>query len=135
MRAARPIAGLLVGCFTAVAIARVALWILRATWPEYAAAEPTKAYTLGMLFVRLSIAALLTAGAASAATIVARDRGRTAWRLGVLFVLLSLPSHLYYVWDDYPVWYHATYLLYLIPIAGFSGSFVGAALGHETSGR
>jgi len=126
MKAVRLIAGLLVGCATAVALAKVGFSILRVTWPDYAIAEPAKAYTLGMLFARLSIAAVLTAGAACAATLVARDDGRAAWSLGALFVLLSLPSHLYYVWQDYPVWYHAVYLLSLVPIAGYSGRFVVA---------
>jgi hypothetical protein len=128
VRRLRMIAGLLVGCATAVAIARVGFQVLRVLWPDYAAAEPDKAYTLGMLFARLCIAALLTSGAACAATFVARDHGRTAWWLGALFVLLSLPSHLHYVWDDYPVWYHAVYLLSLVPIAGYSGMFLAAAL-------
>jgi hypothetical protein len=81
-----------------------------------------------MLIARLSIAALVTAGAACAATLVARDGERTAWWLGALFVLLSLPSHLHYVWSEYPVWYHAVYLLSLIPIAGYSGRFVATVL-------
>jgi hypothetical protein len=128
MRALRPFASLLVGCATAVAIALLGFSILRAVWPEYAAAEPHKAYTLGMLIARLSLAALLTAGAACATTLVARDDGRTAWYLGILFLLLSLPVHLHSVWNDYPAWYHAVYLLSLVPIAGYSGRLFGAAL-------
>ena len=131
MKGFRPIAGLLVGCATAVAIAKVGFWLLRIIWPEYAVAEPHKAYTLGMLLARLSIATLLTAGAACATTLVARDKGRSAWWLGALFLLLSLPFHLHYVWDDYPVWYHAVYLLSLVPIAGYSGRFLAATLPHR----
>jgi hypothetical protein len=121
MSALRLIAGLVGGCASALAIAIVGFWALRTAWPEYAAAEPAKAYTLGMLFARLGIAAALTIGAACVATLVAGDNGRAAWCLGGLFVLVSLPSHLYYIWDDYPAWYHFVYLLSLIPIAGYSG--------------
>lgn len=117
---ARRIAALLAGCAGAVAIAAVAFGALRALWPEYLAAEPTRAYTLAMMFARLGIAALCTAGAAVVATIVAGDDGTIAWWLGGFFVLISLPSHLHYVWDAYPAWYHFTYLAGLIPIAGFS---------------
>ena len=133
MRVVRLIAGLLVGCASAVAIAKVGFSTLRVAWPEYAVAEPDKAFTLGMLFARLSIAALLTVGAACAATLVAGDNGRTAWCLGALFVLVSLPFHLHYVWDDYPVWYHAVYLLSLVPIAGYSGRFVAATFPHQAN--
>lgn len=127
MDALRFVAGLLAGCATAVAIAKVAFWGLRSTWPEYAAAEPEKTFTLAMLFARLGVAAVLTAGAACVATLVAGDRGRTAWWLGGLFLLLSLPPHLYFLWDDYPAWYHFAYLLSLVPIAGYSGGLVRSA--------
>ena len=40
MKAIRLIAGLLVGCATAVALAKVGFSILRVTWPDYAIAEP-----------------------------------------------------------------------------------------------
>jgi hypothetical protein len=127
MKALRLIAGLVLGCVIAVIIARVGFSALRTAWPGYAAAEPEKAYTLGMLLARLAIAAILTAGAACAATLVAGDDGRSAWWLGGLFVLISLPPHLYYVWDDYPAWYHFVYLLSLVPVAGLSGRLLRAA--------
>jgi hypothetical protein len=118
----RTIAALGMGCATALAIAAVLFSLLRAIWPAYVAAEPDRAYSLGMLFARLSIAAVIMIGAGCAATLVARDDGRTAWWLGALFLLLSLPSHLYTVWDEYPAWYHAVYLLALIPVTGYGGT-------------
>ena len=120
----RLIVGLVVGCVTAVAIAKVGFSALRALWPEYAAAEPERAYSLTMLALRLSIGALCVAGATAVTTIVVGDDGRAAWWLGGLFVVISLPSHLYYVWKDYPVWYHFAYLSYLVPIAGLTGRVV-----------
>lgn len=125
---ARLIAALVIGCATAIAIASAGFAILRALWPAYAAAEPDKAYTLGMLFSRLSIGALCAAGAACVATIIAGDSGRAALWLGGLFVVLSLPSHLYYVWDDYPVWYHFLYLGYLVPIAALTARIFRASM-------
>lgn len=94
----------------------------RAFWPEYAAAEPHKHYTLTMLLARLAVAALCAAVAACGTTAVAGDNGRAAWWLGGLFVVVSLPNHLYpgYVWNDYPAWYHLVYLSYLVPVAGLS---------------
>ncbi|MGH7787032.1 MAG: hypothetical protein ACRERC_09220 [Candidatus Binatia bacterium] len=123
----RFIASLVVGCVTAVAIATAGFSVLRTLWPEYAAAEPEKAYTLVMLFSRLAVGALCTAGAACATTVIAGDNGRAAWWLGGLFVVISLPSHLYYVWADYPAWYHFVYLSSLAPIAGLTGRVVGTA--------
>jgi hypothetical protein len=117
----RLVGALVAGCVTALAVAALAFTLLRAAWPAYAAAEPSKAYTLGMLFARLGIAAILTAAAGWVAALVARDAGRAAWILGGLFLLISLPPHLYTVWDDYPAWYHFVYLLSLVPIAGLGG--------------
>ena len=123
MKTIRVIAGLVVGILSAVGIARVAFATLQSVWPEYAAAAPDKAYTLPMLWARLGIAALLTLISAAVATLVAADR-RVAWVLGSLFVVVSLPSHLHYVWADYPAWYHAVYLLSLVPVAWLGGKLV-----------
>ena len=129
-RTLRLVAGLVVGCLAAIAIARGAFAVLRTVWPDYAAAEPTKAYTLAMMVSRLGIGALCTAGAACATTVAAGDDGRSGWWLGALFLLLSLPVHLHTVWNDYPAWYHFVYLGYLIPIAGMSARSFRSALGR-----
>lgn len=124
---------LVLGCATVVALAQVVFPLLAALWPAYAAAAPTKAYTLAMLFTRLAIAAGLAVVAAAVTTLVARDGGRAAWILGGLFVLLSLPSHLHSVWDDYPAWYHAVYLLSLVPLAAWSGRVVSGWTGARAA--
>ena len=123
LKVLRMVGGLAVGFVCAAGIAKLAFTALAAIWPEYAAAVPTKAYTLPMLGSRLSIAALLTIASAGAATVVAADR-RAAWVLGILFVLVSLPSHLHYSLADYPTWYHAVYLLSLVPIAWMGGKLI-----------
>jgi len=120
----RRIAGLAAGCVAAVAIALAATLAARTLWPEYAAAEPEKAYTLVMLVARLTVGALCTSGAACVTTLIARDNGKAAWWLGGIFLAISLPIHLYRVWADYPAWYHCVYLAYLVPIAGVTGRVV-----------
>jgi hypothetical protein len=127
MRTLRMVAGLAVGFLCAGAIARLAFTALQSAWPEYAAAAPERAFTLPMLWSRLGVAASLTVASGAAAVLVAGDR-RAAWVLGSLFVLVSLPSHLYYVWADYPVWYHAVYLLSLVPLAWLGGMLVPSSL-------
>ena len=118
----RFILSLTLGCVMAVASAGAGGVAARALWPEYAAAEPHKHYTLTMLFARLAVGALSAAVAACGATAVAGDKGRAGWWLGGLFVVISLPGHLYpgYVWNDYPVWYHLVYLSYLVPVTGLT---------------
>ena len=126
----RRIAGMLVGCVTALALALTGTLVARTLWPAYAAAEPEKTYTFAMLVSRLTVGALCTAGAACVATIIARDTGKAAWWLGGIFLAISLPIHLYLLWTDYPVWYHVVYLAYLVPIAGLTGRVVYGCAGE-----
>lgn len=120
-RVLRFAAGLGVGCAIAAVIGTSGFFALRLWWPGYAAAEPDKSYTLAMLVARLTLGALATAGAAWSATMVAGDRGTTAWVLGGLFLSVSAPLHLFHIWADYPAWYHFVYLADLVPIAGMAG--------------
>jgi hypothetical protein len=129
MRRLRMMAGLIVGFVCAAGIAKLAFTALQLAWPAYAAAVPGKAFTLPMLWSRLTIAAFLTVASALAAVFVAGDR-RAGWVLGSLFVLVSLPSHLHYVWNDYPAWYHAVYLLSLVPLAWLGGNLVPSGHGQ-----
>ena len=122
--AIRPRISLVAGVLTAVALGVLASFVARSTWPAYAAAEPTRAYTLIMLWSRLAAGAVITAISAIVATRVANDTGRAAWWLGALFLAVSLPHHVFDVWAEYPVWYHVVYLGYLVPIAGLSGRVV-----------
>ena len=105
------------------------MFILKAAWPEYAAAYPERAFTLPMYFVRLVIFAATTGATAAVATRVAPARWMP-WLAGGAMLLLSIPDHLYpgYVWETYPVWYHLTYLAYLVPVALIAGRRV---LGHS----
>ncbi len=116
--------GLVYGALTAITLGVLASFVARSTWPAYAAAEPTRAYTLTMLWSRLVAGAVITSISAIVATRVANDRGRAAWWLGALFLAVSLPHHVFDVWSEYPVWYHLLYLGYLVPIAGISGRVV-----------
>lgn len=124
----RWIVAFVVGCVTWGAVAGLGFATLRHGWPDYALAEPTKSYTLAMLFARLTVGVLCTAAAGALAALIARGDSRVAWALGFLFLALSLPVHLRDVWNDYPAWYHFAYLIPLVPIAGFSGRFFGSGL-------
>jgi len=119
------VAALVLGWATSSAVLIGGFALLRASWPDYALADPDKAYTLTMLFVRLFIFSTMIAATSGVATFVARDR-RFAWIAGGLILALSVPSHLYpgYVWDDYPGWYHIIYLISILPIAVVAGRSV-----------
>ena len=137
---ARHAIGIVTGALAAVAVGVIATLLAERLWPAYAAARPTKSYTLAMLVTRLAAGALAAAVGAFVTTRLARDDGRAAWWLGGLFLAVSLPDHLFLVWQDYPAWYHVVYLTYLVPVAGVAGTITarrasggGAAAGRQSS--
>jgi hypothetical protein len=122
----RLLAALAIGAVTSWAILAGGFALLRAVWADYTLAEPEKAYSLAMLFVRLLVFSAMIAATAGVATLVSGDE-RVGWIVGGLILAVSIPPHLYpgHVWNDYPAWYHIVYLVSILPIAGFAGRLVG----------
>ena len=77
-----------------------------------------------MLLVRLVIFALTTAITSAVATVIAQQAWMP-WVVGAIVLAASIPDHLYpgFVWDAFPVWYHLTYLAYVVPVAWAGGRF------------
>lgn len=118
----RRVAGVTAGGVTTVVLALAASAVARGAWPAYGSAEPTRAYSLGMLIGRLVAGVVCLAAGAALCTRVARDGGASARVLGALVFALSLANHLRAdVWAGYPVWYHVVFLGYLIPVAALAG--------------
>jgi hypothetical protein len=129
----RFVAGVALGCVTWWLVRTGGFSLLRMAWPDYAVAEPEKAFTLAMLLVRLVIFSGMIAATAGVAALVAGER-RVAWIAGGLILALSIPPHLYpgYVWDDYPAWYHIVYLLSILPISFYGGRLARPGLGGNS---
>lgn len=92
---------------------------LSAMWPDYASAVPTKAFSTAMLLARLGVAVV----ASSLAGLVAGRLGgaRAARAVGLVLTGVSAVFHIGLVWPDYPIWYHAVYLLSLAPVTALAG--------------
>lgn len=93
--------------------------IMRASWPEYAAVAGSMAFTLPMLVARLTISAVALLAAASVTTLIA-PQTITAAMLGTVLLVAFVPIHIN-LWDKFPVWYHLTFLLTLIPLSLLGG--------------
>jgi hypothetical protein len=65
--------------------------LLRASWADYAVAEPGKAYTLAMRCVRLLIFSSMIVASSGVATLIAADE-RAAWVAGGLILALSIQA-------------------------------------------
>jgi hypothetical protein len=113
---ARRILAVLAGLVVWVVIVTIAGLIIRATWPAYVAVAEAMTFTLPMKLARLSVGAVATVLAGSAAALVARQPAREALTTGVVLLVLFIPQHIM-LWAKFPVWYHLTFLLSLVPLA------------------
>ena len=96
-------------------IATLLNWLLRLGLPGYAMAEHSMTFTLPMQIARLLTGALASIGAGYVAARITPVNPRPPLALGVLLLLLFIPVH-YGVWDKFPVWYHAVFLISLVPL-------------------
>ena len=88
---------------------------LRLWLPGYAAAEPAMAFTLAMKIGRLSEA--LLAGLAAGAVVhkIAPESRAAPWVVGLVLLVCFVPIHIQ-LWSKFPIWYHLTFLLSLVPM-------------------
>jgi hypothetical protein len=88
--------------------------VVRSSWPAYAAVAETMTFTLPMMIARLAIGAVATL---AMGYITARITQSPLTRLipGVLLLLGFIPQHIM-LWDKFPLWYHLTFLLSLVPL-------------------
>jgi hypothetical protein len=116
----RAIAGVVAGLAVWVVVAGVAGVVIRSTWPAYVAVADTMAFSLAMKVVRLSIGALATLAAGWVVGVIARST-TAALTAGAILLLLFIPQHIS-LWDKFPVWYHLTFLLSLVPLCWAGGT-------------
>jgi hypothetical protein len=103
--------------------------LLRLLLTGYAAAEPGMNFTLSMMVARLTIAAITSLVAGAVVTRIAPAATALPWLVGVILLVVFVPGHVL-VWQKFPVWYHLTFLLTLVPLvvlgAHFSRSLAAA---------
>jgi hypothetical protein len=106
-------------------VATVVNLALRAWWPHYHEAETAFNFTFAMKFARLVLGAISTLSAGFVAAWIDKGRMRAATLTGLALLCLFIPGH-YRIWDKFPVWYHLTFLVSLLPL-----TLLGAALNHR----
>jgi hypothetical protein len=88
---------------------------LRIALAGYALAEPKMTFTLGMMAARLAIGAMTSVIAGAVTGLIARSSARVAWVLGAVLLVAFIPAHVG-LWNLFPVWYHLTFLVTLVPL-------------------
>jgi hypothetical protein len=124
----RAILAVIVGLVAWTLVATVLNFVLRVGMSGYLDAELLMKFDLPMMIGRLGVGAFASIGAGIACAKVlgaAADASRRRkWALvtGAVLVLGFIPVHMY-MWAAFPIWYHAFFLLTLVPFV-----LAGAAL-------
>ena len=110
----RSILACLAGLLTWIVVVTLINRVLRLSLPNYTAAEQTLQFTLGMKWARL-LMAIVTSLLAGAVTRWISPSSRWAPLIVASVVLaMFVPLHIA-IWSKFPVWYHLTFLLTIIP--------------------
>ena len=112
--------GVVVGLAVWVGVVTAAGLVMRASWPAYARVADAMTFTLAMMIARLVIGAAATLAMGLAASVVSRRSPVATLAAGVLLLLAFIPQHIS-LWDKFPLWYHLTFLLSLVPLAYLGG--------------
>ena len=104
------LAGLLIWIVVVTLINRV----LRLSLPNYTAAEQTLQFTLGMKWARLLMAIVTSVAAGAVTGWISRSSRWAPLIVGSVVLAMFVPAHVA-LWSKFPVWYHLTFLLTIIP--------------------
>ena len=117
----RTVASVVVGLVAWALIVTLLNFGLRLWLPGYAAAEPAMTFTLPMKIARLSEA--LLAGLAAGAVVhkIAPESRAAPWVVGLVLLACFVPIHIQ-LWSKFPIWYHLTVLLTLVPMVMLGAS-------------
>jgi hypothetical protein len=88
--------------------------IIRALWPDYVRVAAEMNFTLAMKLLRLAVGAVATVAAGWTTAVVARSSA-IAIATGAALLVIFIPEHIS-LWNKFPLWYHLTFLLSLVPL-------------------
>lgn len=111
----RTIFSVVAGFLTFFAIMYGIGFVMRMSWPHYAAVAEAMKFSLPMLLARLAIGVGASLAAGYVAAMLASKPNGAAIAVGVVLVMFFLPVHVS-LWDSFPVWYHVFFLSTLVPL-------------------
>ena len=117
----RTIGAIIAGIVTWIVVATVLNLALRAWWPHYHEAETAFNFPIAMKLARLVLGAASCVSAGFVAAWIGKGRMRAVILTGIVLLALFIPNH-YLIWDKFPVWYHLTFLVSLLPLTVLGGA-------------
>ena len=122
----RAVLAVVAGLVAWIAVVAVAGLIMRSSWPAYARVADAMTFTLPMMLARLSIGALATLAAGWVTAAIAPRPMLVRLMPGLILLAAFIPQHIA-LWNNFPVWYHLTFLLSLVPLTYLGGASRSAA--------
>jgi hypothetical protein len=110
----RSILACLAGLVTWLVVVTVINRVLRLSLANYTAAEQTLQFTLGMKWARLLMAIVTSVVAGAVTGWIPRSSRWAPLIVGGVVLAMFTPVHIA-IWNKFPVWYHLTFLLTIIP--------------------
>ena len=116
----RTIGAVLGGIVGWVVVGSVFNRLMRMGLDGYAAAEPVYQFTVTMMLARLATAAVAQLAAGALAARIAPANRRAPLITGLVLLALFVPVHAR-LWEHFPLWYHAAFLITLAPLVVLGG--------------
>ena len=110
----RSILACLAGLLAWIVVVTVINRVLRLSLLNYTAAEQTLQFTLGMKWARLLMAIVTSLVAGAVTGWISASSRRAPLIVGSVVLAMFVPLHIA-IWNKFPVWYHLTFLLTIIP--------------------
>jgi hypothetical protein len=126
----RTIGSIIAGFFAWGLVVTLLNFGLRAAIPGYHAAEATLAFTGVMKAGRLIEAAISSLAAGAVIGWIAPTARWAPWAVGLVILAMFLPVHIQ-LWSKFPVWYHLTFLLSIVPLVVLGAMFRLPSAGRE----
>ena len=120
----KKILGVVAGLVVWLLVVMVAGGIMRRSWPAYSSVAEAMTFTLPMLAARLSIGIVATLAAGMVTAAIVSQSMLARLMPGLLLLIAFIPQHIM-LWDKFPVWYHLTFLLSLVPLTYLGGTIAG----------
>lgn len=110
----RSIPATLTGLLTWIVVVSLINRVLRLSLPDYTVAEHTLQFTLAMKWARLVMAIVTSIVAGAVTGWISRPHRWAPMIVGSVVFVMFLPLHIA-IWSKFPLWYHLTFLLTIIP--------------------
>lgn len=128
----RAVGSIVAGLVAWVVVVTLLNFGLRAAIPGYHAAEATLQFTLAMKIGRLCEAAVTSLAAGAIVGLIAPSKKWAPLATGLIVLAMFLPEHVK-LWNSFPVWYHLSFLVPLVPLVVLGGVLARGGAVAETS--